>query len=281
MRKAWQLRQQWVLRPDMYSLRLTCPVEATEFVSAELWDAGTVAIGEFDTDEGVTLIAGFETNDERLPLLCRFATYSPEWRHEPARDWIAETQAAWPARVVGERLFLAPVWSQEPTPAGRERIIHNPGLACGTGEHPCTQLALMALEKCVTPGCSVVDIGTGSGLLAITALRLGAGRVTAVDPDEAALAAARENFTLNGFEPQLAVGSADCIATACADVVVANISGTVLLALFDDLLRLTRPSKWMILTGFPESEAGVFERQFQNSEVLEHGEWRCVIARRQ
>ncbi len=187
----------------MYSLRLNCAADESEFASAELWDAGTVGIREIDEDGRVVLIAGFERNDQRGELLERFANYSPEWRHEPARDWIAETQAAWPARSVGQRLFVAPVWSQETTPSGRERIIHNPGLACGTGEHPCTQLALMALEKCVTPGCTVVDVGTGSGILAIASLRLGAARAFGIDPDEAAIPAACENFSLNGLPAQL------------------------------------------------------------------------------
>lgn len=262
----------------MYSLRLNCSVDESEFVSAELWEAGTLAVGEVEERERVVLIAGFETNTDRVALLERFAAYSPEWRHEPERDWVAETKASWPARAVGERLFLAPVWSEEATPAGRERIIHNPGLACGTGEHPCTKLALMALERCVTPRSSVVDVGTGSGLLAIAALRLGAARAVGVDPDEAAVTAASENFALNGSAARLAVGSADCLATASADVTVANISGTVLLAIFDDLLRITRRGGRIVLTGFPESEARVFEREFGRSETLRLDEWRCVVA---
>jgi len=263
----------------MYSLRVTCAAEESEFVSAELWEAGTLAIGEMDADGRLVLIAGFETNSQRSELLERFAKYSPVWQHEPVRDWVAETQAAWPARTVGERLFVAPVWSEDVTPAGRERVVHNPGLACGTGEHPCTQLALIAIEKCVTPGCRVVDVGTGSGLLAIAALRLGAAKVVGVDPDEDAMKAASENFLLNGFAPQLAVGSADCLAAACADVTVANISGTVLLSIFDDLVRITRPGGWMILTGFPKTEASVFERAFAGVEMSGIDEWRCVVAR--
>jgi ribosomal protein L11 methyltransferase len=139
----------------------------------------------------------------------------------------------------------------------------------------------MALEQCVTPGCSVADVGTGSGLLAIAALRLGAGLVVGVDPDEAALAAACENFGLNDFRPGLVVGSANCLATNFADVTVANISGTVLLAIFDDLLRITRSGGWMMLTGFPEYEAGKFQRGLPQAQTFGLGEWRCVIARQQ
>lgn len=263
----------------MFSLRVTCTAEESEFVSAELWDAGTVAVGETDLNEHVILIAGFETNDHRVELLAHFAAYAPEWHHEPERDWVAETHAAWPARLVGERIFLAPSWSKESTPAGRVRIVHNPGLACGTGEHPCTQLALVALEKCVQAGSRVVDVGTGSGLLAVTALRLGAASAVGVDPDEAALSAACENFALNNLPSTVAVGSADCLKTACADVTVANISGTVLLAIFDDLLRITRPGGWIVLTGFPQSEAPVFERAFPQAGIFAIEEWICLAAK--
>lgn len=248
-------------------------------LSAELWEAGPIAIREMASEGRVLLIAGFETNGAKRELLTRFHNYSPEWRSEAATDWVAESQAAWQPRSVGTRLFLAPPWSSDRTPAGRERIIHNPGLACGTGEHPCTQLALIALEKCVGPAFRVVDIGTGSGILAIAALRLGARWAAGIDPDETAITAASENFALNGLGPRLAVGSAECLADSCSDVTVANISGTVLLSILDDLLRATRPGGWLILTGFPENEAHVFERALPNCQVLGIDEWRCVVAK--
>src|SRR5579875_2239888 len=245
----------------MYSLRLTCQAEDVDFLSADLWACGTAGIRELDSENGsVTLIAGFETNVCRATLLSQFARFQPQWSEESSIDWVKQTQDAWPARLIGERFFLAPHWNQEPTPAGRFRLIHNPGLACGTGEHACTRLALRALERCVAPGDRVADIGTGSGILSIAALQLGAAFAVGVDRDEAALPAARENFEWNHLQPQIAGGSADCIVNAFADVTVANISGTVLLSIFDDLLRITRSGGRVILTGFPESEAEVFVR---------------------
>ncbi len=263
----------------MYSLQLTCSPEQSEFISAELWEGGTVAVREMDTDGRIVLIAGFETNASRAELLARFGEYSPQWRTEPARDWVAETQAKWPPRVVGQKLFLAPPWSAELTPLGRERVVHNPGLACGTGEHPCTQLALIALEKCITAEARVVDVGTGSGILAIAALRLGARAAMGIDPDGAALATASENFALNGFEPHLAVGSADCLTNGCSDVTLANISGTVLLSILEELLRITNPDGWLILTGFSDAEANVFEQMLPDSETFGIDEWRCVVTK--
>ena len=261
----------------MYFLRLTCPASEVEDVSGELWDAGTAGIQEIEYDSETLLLAGFETNDNRAALLQRLELYAPEWEHDDTTDWVAYTKESWPPRCVGERLYLAPPWCEEPTPAGRHRVIHNPGLACGTGEHPCTQLALQALERCIKPGDRVVDVGTGSGILAIAALRLGAAFAVGIDTDQEALfGAAAENFILNGFAPTVAVGSADVAKTAVANVTVANISGTVLVYIADELLRITKPSGKLILTGFPEWELPAFLELFPKAEMSAMNEWRCL-----
>ena len=161
---------------------LNCNADDADLLSAELWEAGTAGIQELENGGGaLTLMASFETNDERDELLRRFDRFSPAWIHENDTDWVQETKRAWPGQCVGTQLFLAPPWCDEATPPGRERVIHNPGLACGTGDHPCTQLALEALEQVVIPACSVADIGTGSGILAIAALRLGAATAFGMD----------------------------------------------------------------------------------------------------
>jgi ribosomal protein L11 methyltransferase len=262
----------------MFFLRLTCGPDEAERLSAELWDAGTAGIQDIDQDGEITLLSGFETNESREKLLRRFADYRPEWEHEDATDWVAHTKEAWPPRRVGERLFLTPPWHDCETPLGCVRIVHNPGLACGTGEHPCTQLALEALEECMLAGRTVTDVGTGSGILAIAALRLGAARAVGLDTDEAALAAARENFALNELPALLAAASADAVQSRTADVTVANISSTVLLAIFDDLLRITKPSGTLILTGFPEWELSALQEIFPSASVSAINEWRCIVA---
>jgi ribosomal protein L11 methyltransferase len=221
----------------MFSLRLKCAADELDLISMELWEAGTAGIRELEEDGGVVLIAGFETNALRGSLMQHFANHAALWTQEDATDWVEATKDAWPAREVGKRILLAPPWCEDETPPGRVRVIHNPGLACGTGEHPCTQLALAALEDAEIESRTVVDIGAGSGVLAIAALRLGAAAAICVDTDEAALGAARENFELNGLRFLAAAGSADCLREGCAHVTIANISGTVLLSIADELLR--------------------------------------------
>lgn len=263
----------------MYSLHLNCSADQVDLLSAELWDFGTAGIRELDAGEHVTLIAGFETNRDRQNLLQKFAAFSPEWELEEPIDWVLETHQAWPGRSVGELLFLAPPWSQQPTPPARIRLIHNPGLACGTGEHPCTQLALSALEQAVKPGSSLLDVGTGSGILAVAAKLLGAGLVVALDNDVAALQAAQENFGLNQMEPLVAAASADAVRTAAFDVTVVNISGTVLLSILEDLLRATKTGGQLILTGFTEWELPHFLQLFPSATAVAGlNEWRCLTA---
>jgi ribosomal protein L11 methyltransferase len=261
----------------MYSLRLTCAESEVDALSAELWAAGTAGIRELGSGDWITLIAGFADPCLGPTLLSTLAAYSPEWYEEEPVDWVRETHMAWPARAVGRKLFLAPPWSSSPTPSGRIRLIRNPGLACGTGEHPCTQLALESMEACLVSGDSVVDVGTGSGLLGVAALKLGAGSAIGVDTDPDALTAACENFALNGFHtPLLAAGSADCLCSRIANLTVANISSSVLLLLLEELMRITSPGGWLILTGFPLSEGGALRGYLPRSEAFTREEWCCL-----
>ncbi len=263
----------------MYSLHLYCPPGDVDLLSSELWDEGTVGVREIDHGDSVRLIAAFESNDRRDYLLTRFAELQPAWGQDDAVDWVQYTKDAWPGRAVGESLFLAPPWCEDATLAGRIRLIHNPGLACGTGDHPCTQMALVALETLVTSQRTVLDIGTGSGILTIAAMLLGARLAIGADTDGAALGAARENYRLNGLPPMLIEGSADCVTSGMADVTVANISSTVLLMLLDDLIRATKPGGTLILTGFSDGESSVFRRAIHCEQVLTDGEWCCIVGR--
>ena len=238
-----------------------------------------MGVREVDRGESVQLIAAFESNERRTSLLARFARHHAAWEHEDDIDWVQYTKDSWPGRCVGQALFLAPPWCEEPTPAGRTRLVHNPGLACGTGDHPCTQMALEALESLVTARHTVLDIGTGSGILAIAARLLGARTAVGADPDAVALGAARENFRLNNLAATLVEGSVDSVKNGVADITVANISSTVLLMILEDLIRATKPGGKLILTGFAEAESAIFRSAMRCEQVLSDGEWRCAVGR--
>ena len=115
-------------------------------------------------------------------------------------DWAHSWQKYYKPMEVGERLYIVPEWErEEPVPAGKTALYLNPGLTFGTGSHASTQLCLGGVERYVTDGCGVLDLGCGSGILSIAALRLGAERAVAVDIDPKAVDVAYENAAMNGI----------------------------------------------------------------------------------
>jgi ribosomal protein L11 methyltransferase len=161
-------------------------------------------------------------------------------------DWVRRTEDAWPPLLVGERFFLVAPWRTEQTPAGRIRLEINPGQQCGTGQHPCTRLCLEAMERAIRPGDSVLDVGSGSGILSIAAKLLGAARVIACDIDPEA-----------ARPVPFFVGSVDAVRSGAFDVVVANINEDVMGEMRPDFERVARTR---ILSGFQD----------------DRGEWTCL-----
>lgn len=206
-----------------------------ELLTLRLWEAGTLGIAEGDG----FIDAFFEDAD----TASRFGV--PEAVTNV--DWVARTEESFPPLLVGEKFFLAAPWRTEPTPPGRLRLVINPGAQCGTGYHRCTQLCLEAMERIIRPGDSVLDVGSGSGILSIAAELLGAGRVIAcdIDPD-----AARP--------VPFFVGSVDAVRSNTFDVVVANINEDVVGSMRADFERVA-PKR--ILSGFQDDD----------------NEWTCVV----
>ena len=115
-------------------------------------------------------------------------------------DWAHSWQKYYKPMPVGERLYIVPEWERgEPVPAGKAPLYLNPGLTFGTGSHASTQLCLMGLERYTVPGKPVLDLGCGSGILSIAALKLGAASAAAVDIDDKCRDVAYENAALNGI----------------------------------------------------------------------------------
>jgi len=206
-----------------------------ELVTLQLWEAGTLGITEGD---------GFvDAFFEDAEVASQFGVPEPVIDV----DWVARTHEAFPPLLVGEKFFVAAPWRTEPTPPGRIRLVINPGAQCGTGYHRCTQLCLEAMEKLIRPGDSVLDVGSGSGILSLAAKLLGADRVVScdIDPD----AAGPDTFF---------IGSVDAVRSGTFDVVVANINEDVIGSMRPDFERVA-PKR--ILSGF------------QNDD----GNWTCVI----
>ena len=251
----------------MFSLLLHCAPLEEDLLTAELWEQNTAGIA----DEPGGLRAFFEEDARAPEMLQRFAGFAPELRIEAETDWARVSRDAWPPMLVGERFFLAPPWRDDPAPAGRLRLEIDPGMACGTGRHPATQLCLEAMERYVHPGSTVLDVGTGSGILSAAAQLLGAARVFACDIDAGAVAIARRRVTAAFF-----AGSIDAVASGTADVIVANINSETIERLRPEFERVRRhgTQSTLILSGFPEWDS---LQGFAVSETLRREEWVCVV----
>jgi ribosomal protein L11 methyltransferase len=239
----------------MFSLELQCPSAQKDLLVAELWDEGSAGIVE---SEG-GLRAFFEDGADREDLMARFHAVS--WRQEEQRDWVEESRANWEPMPAGERFFLVPEWRNDAAPEGRFRIVVNPGMAFGTGRHETTQLCLEALERYAYAGISMLDVGTGAGILAQAAALLGASPVWACDTDSQAVDVARGNIG-----PNLFVGSVDAVRSGAAGIVAANISPEAIALLAPDLLRCLRPGGVALLSGFEGHEAAAV-----GAQVVQHG----------
>lgn len=140
--------------------------------------------------------------------------YEPQTVSLREEDWATSWQKYYQPIPVGQRIYIVPDWMREkPVPDGRVPLYLNPGLTFGTGAHPTTQLCLELLEEVLHPGDKVLDLGCGSGILAIAALALGASRAVGVDIDPKAADVAFENAALNGIEPdRLSVYAGDVLS---------------------------------------------------------------------
>jgi ribosomal protein L11 methyltransferase len=198
----------------------------------------------------------------------------------PDEDWAARSQATLTAVQIGG-IVVAPPWDI-PRTGGRQPlvIVIRPSMGFGTGHHASTRLCLAALQQIPVQGRAVIDIGTGSGLLAIAAHRLGASRVTAVDDDPDALQAAAENIELNeATGVTLRAGDVRVMAGGPFDVVLANLTGALLCEAAGRLRGLTGPGADLILSGIMRGEEADVLAAYAGLEVrnrAEEEEWLCV-----
>jgi ribosomal protein L11 methyltransferase len=178
-------------------------------------------------------------------------------------DWVQKSQAQFAPLRITERLWIVPSWRTPPDP--KAIIVRlDPGLAFGTGAHPSTLLCLRWLALNLEPGCSLLDYGCGSGILAIAAAKLGANRVLGIDIDDQAVATSRANAQANTVVVEFALP--DCASDERFDIVVANILANPLELLAPLLAAHVRPGGRLVLSGILDSQAAAvlaaYERWF-------------------
>jgi ribosomal protein L11 methyltransferase len=250
-----------------FSLTLESAAAAAEDLAAELFDLGAAGV-EIRDGEG-TPMPGVELPPPGRALLVAFfeereAADEAAARHGgavdpvPDEDWGEGWKRHFAPLDVG-RVRVRPSWIDEPPPPGAVEVVLDPGMAFGTGNHPTTSLCLGALSDLLAlrPGASVLDVGTGSGILAIAARRLGARRVAANDDDPKAVEVARENALRNGAAVEIAQAPLDAVE-GTFDVVVANILANTLVELAPAIAAKLAPGGVALLSGiFGPQEAEV------------------------
>jgi ribosomal protein L11 methyltransferase len=215
----------------------------------------------------------------------------PRWRRARRlreESWRDAWKKHFGVQRIGRSLVVKPSWTQYRLKGGEVVLEIDPGMAFGTGQHPTTAMCLRALEEIVRPGDAVLDLGCGSGILAIAAARLGATRVKALDVDPNAVKATRENASANGVAHIVEVceGTLDAEGAAGVfDVIAANISALAVERLAPAFAASLAVGRSIIVSGFLEDaveavSCAFISERLKIDRVIEEGVWRAIIADR-
>lgn len=246
------------------SLTVELPEAQSEAVQDVLHEAGALGLEVRDHEAPVMpnvrapnpgeaiIIAYFEDRETAEAARAQVAEAHPEARQtldeQPQQDWSEQWKSLIRSVDVG-RLWVGPPWEADKAPEGKVRIIIEPKMAFGTGDHPTTSLCLAAVDDFMAshPGADVLDVGTGTGVLAIAAKKLGAGRVVGTDNDPVSVELAQENAQFNGT-PEIELSGKELTeVSGTFDLVVANILANTLMELAP--LIAPKVKKRLILAG--------------------------------
>ena len=254
----------------------------SDLVQAALVDFDVTAIDEPSPD---SLRAFFHDAAERDRALTELTPAFPDLAFAPVdiedEDWAARSQAHLTAIHV-DRIVVTPPWTPEATNRipGVTTVVIQPSMGFGTGHHATTRLCLAALQRSNPRGRSVIDVGTGSGVLAIAASLLGATPAIGLDDDADAIQSARENLELNpDARVDLRVGDLRTSVPGVADIVLANLTGTLLVQAASQLEALVAPAGRLILSGLLDHEEPAVTGAFPALSVLDRAqedEWVCL-----
>jgi ribosomal protein L11 methylase PrmA len=249
---------------DLHSVLFAPRAEQVDMLAADLYERGTVGLSE----EDALLRAFFEDDADYSDLLPRYPVL--EMRREDVNTAPAEYQPCDPI-FAGEKFFIVPAASTEPTPPGCYRLTIHETAAFGTGRHETTQLMLAALENTLQRAQRVLDVGAGSGILSDAARLLGAARVWSCDIYDTGLRTEGRDLR------SIFIGSVDAVADAAVDLTLANITPRVLDAIAHDLKRVTAPGGRILISGFLSDAV---PSRFKPLRSWEQDGWLCWLCDR-
>ncbi|EAX47520.1 ribosomal protein L11 methyltransferase [Thermosinus carboxydivorans Nor1] len=209
------------------------------------------------------------------------------WQEVQEEDWASSWKNYFHPVKVGEKIVIKPSWEEYNQAEGEIIVELDPGMAFGTGTHHTTAMCIRILEDVIKPGDVVFDVGTGSGILAVVAAKLGAGAVYAVDLDPVAVNVAVENASVNGVSHVVKVAQGDLLTgfTGTADVVVANIIADVIIRLVKDVPQKLKEGGVFIASGIIAERLGdvtaaILAQGLVIDRVVEEGGWAAIAVRR-
>lgn len=284
---------------DWLEVIITIDPVSHEALSAFLFDLGTEGIVHGHVQDPslkayFPFPADWEGIQDRIEaFLGRFERIFPEVRtHHLSlnvmenRDWNRHWRQFFRPDQITPRLMLVPAWEEIPSHQGDHVIRMDPGPAFGTGQHPTTRMCLKAMEEVLPPSpWALLDVGTGSGILAIYGARLGASRILALDTDSEALRWAARNIALNHLTPIVILSSIPLHEVRESfSMIVANLTLRTILDLFPHMVRLLKPRGWLTLSGIlreqgEEVEGLLAGGPFDEIHLFYDQEWACATAR--
>ncbi|MFD1736623.1 50S ribosomal protein L11 methyltransferase [Bacillus salitolerans] len=189
---------------------------------------------------------------------------------------------------ISERFTIVPTWEEYEPKSSDELIIElDPGMAFGTGTHPTTVMCIQALEKTVKTGDTIIDVGTGSGVLSIAAAKLGASKIHAYDLDEVAVNVAKDNIDLNKAGDIVSISQNNLLdnVTETPNLIVANILAEIILRFVEDAYKLLQPGGYFITSGIikpkkQDVKSALIKAGFIIEETLTMEDWVSYIARK-
>lgn len=271
---------------DWAQITVTTSQEASEAVANCLFEMNATGVEFKESADNVNLIAYYPLDDRvgaRMQKLRDFLVELPTWNIQPApatidlkhiksEKWAEAWKAAFPPQRIGKRIHITPTWHDTPHNETDIVIQLDPGMAFGTGYHPTTRLSLELLEPTVEPHHEVADIGTGSGILTIAAIKLGAKQVDAIELDPTAIPVAAANFQTNNVTPYVRLSEADGLKEVPRKyhLIIANILTKAILPIIPDCATRLHPAGIVIFSGILETELE------QVQSVLEANRFECL-----
>jgi len=213
--------------------------------------------------------------------------YNIELQQIDEEDW-AESwkEYFWPQKI-GKQIVVKPTWREYKQNNGEIVIEIDPGMAFGTGTHPSTSLCVEMLEKYLNPDDSILDVGTGSGILLLAAARLGAKNLSGIDIDEVAVKIAAQNLIINGIEADrfnITTGKISAITKGRFDLIIANILTDVIIEIILDVKRLLKDNGFFICSGIVEGNKEIIIKKLQSGgfeivDIIIKEKWAAFAAK--